>query len=228
MPYSFEFGAVVSRWPLLAQGAGITIAISSFAIAVGMLVGIVCARWLTSQPRILGGVAHIYVELFRNTPLLVQLYILFFVLPSTGLRLSPMTAALIGLALNNGAYCTEIVRAGITAVPHSQSEAGLSLGMSRLQVFIYVVLGPAIANVYPALVSQSIIIVLATSLVSSIGAQELTSYANFIQSENFRSFEVYLVAAGIYLVVASLFRLVFWLVQVRFFPTANRLALVEG
>jgi polar amino acid transport system permease protein len=163
----------------------------------------------TWGPRPLRWLAAGYVEAIRNTPLLVQLFIIFFGLPSLGLRLTAWQAAVIALTVNLGAYATEIVRAGIEAIHKSQIEAGLSLGMSRLQVFRYVVLFPALKVIYPALASQFILLMLATSIVSLIAAEDLFHMAAFLESRTFRSFEIYLVVTGLYLVMALLFRAAF-------------------
>jgi polar amino acid transport system permease protein len=133
----------------------------------------------------------------------------FFGLPSLGLRLSAGQAAVIALTVNLGAYATEIVRAGIEAIHKSQIEAGLSLGLSRLQVFRYVVLFPALKVIYPALASQFILLMLATSIVSLIAAEDLFHMAAFLESRTFRSFEIYLVVTGLYLALALFFRLLF-------------------
>ncbi len=127
-----------------------------------------------------------YVEVIRNTPLIVQLFIVFFGLPSAGIRLDAMTAAIIALAINLGAYSTEIIRAGLEAVPKAQVEAGHSLGLSGTQVFRHVVLVPAIKIVYPALTSQFVLIMLATSVVSQISAPDLFHVASIIQSRTFQ------------------------------------------
>ena len=178
-------------------------------MALGLLIGIAGALSRTSGPRPVRWLAAGYVEVIRNTPLLVQLFLVFFGLPSLGLRLTAGQAAVLALTVNLGAYATEIVRAGIQAIHRSQVEAGLSLGLSRLQVFRYVVLFPALTVIYPALASQFILLMLATSIVSQISARELFHTAAFIESRTFRSFEVYLVVTGMYLVLALMFRALF-------------------
>ena len=206
MPYVFQFGEVLRSWPLLAVGVGTTLALSGAAIALSLVLGTLGATARRSRSRAMRGVAFTYVEVIRNTPLLVQLFILFFGLPSVGIRLSPLVAGLVGLVIYNGAFLTEIIGAGLAAVPRGQTEAGLSLGFSRVQVFRYIVLLPALEKVYPALVSQCILLMLGTSVVSAIGVDELTSFAGQIQSENFRSVEVYLVCLVLYLALTLLVR----------------------
>jgi polar amino acid transport system permease protein len=148
----------------------------------------------------------VYVELVRNTPFIVQLFFIFFGLPSLGVRLSPEWASVIAMVINLGAYAAEIVRAGIEATPRGQVEAGLSLALTRAQVFTRIVLPPALARVWPALVSQIIIVMLGSAVCGQIAAQELSYFANLIQSRNFRAFEAYIIAAALYLGLAIALR----------------------
>jgi polar amino acid transport system permease protein len=137
------------------------------------------------------------------------LFFIYFGLPSIGVRLTANEAALLAMIVNLGAYATEIVRAGIASIAKGQIEAGLSLGLTRRQVFVHVVLVPALAKIYPALTSQFIIVMLGSSVISQISAEDLTYAANYIQARNFRSFEVYLVVTAIYLALAAGFRAIF-------------------
>jgi polar amino acid transport system permease protein len=207
--YHFKFRDVFNYFDVLLEGVGLTLQLSAITMVLGFALGVVMALLKTWGPRPLRWLASSYVEVIRNTPLLVQLFIVFFGLPSLGLRLSAGQAAVITLTINLGAYATEIVRAGIEAIHKSQLEAGLSLGMSRLQVFRYVVLFPALKVIYPALASQFILLMLATSIVSLIAAQDLFHMAAFLESRTFRSFEIYLVVTGLYLVMALAFRALF-------------------
>src|SRR5690606_7476959 len=118
---------------------------------------------------------QVYIELIRNTPFLVQLFFFFFALPAVGVRWSPYTAALVAMTVNLGAYATEIVRAGIEAIPRGQIEAGLALNLTRVEIFRFVVLKPALRAIYPALTSQFILLMLASSVVSVISAEDRKS-----------------------------------------------------
>lgn len=209
MNYTFQFRDVWRNFDVLLEGALLTLELSALTMAFGLALGIVGAAFKTSGVRWLKWLAISYVETIRNTPLLVQLFIIFFGLPSAGLRLSAYEAAVIGLSVNVGAYITEIVRAGIEAVPKSQIEAGFSLGLSAVQVFRYIILFPALKTIYPALASQFILLLIATSIVSQISATELFHMGGFVESRTFRSFEVYLVVTGMYLVMALGFRALF-------------------
>jgi polar amino acid transport system permease protein len=159
-----------------------------------------------SKNKPLRSVAIAYIEVFRNTPLLVQLFILFFGLPTLGLRMSANEAAVIGLSMNVGAYIAEIMRSGLQSVRHSQIEAAMSLGMKPYQILRYVTLFQAFKAAYPALTSQFVLLVLMTSVVSAIGGTELFHAAAFVESRTFRSFEVYLVVTLAYFVLALFFR----------------------
>ena len=209
MTYHFNFRDVFNNFDVLLAGVGLTLELSAITMVLGLVLGVVMALLKTWGPRPLRWLASAYVEVIRNTPLLVQLFIVFFGLPSLGLRLTAGQAAVITLTINLGAYTTEIVRAGIEAIHKSQIEAGLSLGLSRLQVFRHVVLFPALRVIYPALASQFILLLLATSIVSLIAAKDLFHMAAFLESRTFRSFEIYLVVTGLYLVLALFFRLLF-------------------
>jgi polar amino acid transport system permease protein len=213
MIYQFNFRDVFAQFDTLIDGALLTLLLSVVTMAIGLLIGIAGAlarSWGVHPLRLLTAA---YVEAIRNTPLLIQLFIVFFGLPSAGLRLDASTAAVVALSVNLGAYAIEIIRAGIQAIHKSQVEAGLALGLSRLQVFRYVVLFPALKVIYPALASQFILLMLATSIVSQISATELFHMASILQSRTFRDFEVYIVTAGMYLVMALAFRLIFALIH---------------
>lgn len=207
MNYTFQFRPIWQRFDQLIDGVWMTAQLSLVTLVLGIGVGIVAARLLTGGPDWIKPFIRSYVELIRNTPLLVQLFIVYFGLPSLGVRIGATEAAMIGLVINLGAYSCEIIRAGIEAVHRSQVEAGMSLALTQFQVFRHVVLPPALQSVYPALCSQFVLVMLATSVASAISADELTSAANTIQSQSFRSVEVYMVTAALYLLLAVGFRL---------------------
>jgi polar amino acid transport system permease protein len=206
LPYVFQFGVVLDHLPELAFGAWLTLRLSAEAMVLGLALATVCAYARAAGPRPVRFLLALYVELIRNTPFLVQLFIIYFSLPALGLRFTANQAALIGMVINLGAYASEILRAGIEAVPGGQIEAGRALGLSRLLIFRFVVLFPALRAVYPALASQFILLMLGSSVVSAISATELTAITNTLQSTTFRSFEFYFVATGLYLAMALGFR----------------------
>ena len=183
-----------------------------------MIFAILGAFALRHAPGPLRFAVNAYVEAIRNTPFLVQIFIIYFGLPSAGIRLDANFAAIIAMVLNVSAYGIEIVRSGLDHVSRGQIEAGRSLGLSGLQVFFLVSLPPAVQSVYPALTSQFILLLLGSSVVSTISANELTAVANDIQSRTFRTVETYVTALAIYLVISSGFRAVFWAIEVLVFP----------
>lgn len=197
MAYEMNFGPVLARAPLLVEGTVDTIVLSAQSITLGLAIGLTAALLRTNGPRWTGALVAAYVETFRNTPLLVQLFLVFFGLPYIGVRLSAEQAALFAVSINLGAYSAEIFRAGLMAIPKTQIEAGLALGLSRVQVMIYVVIVPALRIVYPALTGQLTLTLLGTSMVSAVSASELTLAGARIESQTFRSLETFLLVAEI-------------------------------
>jgi polar amino acid transport system permease protein len=202
----FDFGAVLVDWPLLARGAGVTLLLTAITAPIGVALGIGCAWVRLHGPWWARKTVGAYVEAIRNTPFIVQLFFLFFGLPSLGVRLTPELASVLAMVINLGAYSAEIVRAGIAATPRGQIEAGISLALTQAQVFTRVVLPPALQRIWPALVSQIVIVMLGSAVCGQISTPELQSMTNLIQSRNFRSFEAYLIATPIYLLLAVALR----------------------
>jgi polar amino acid transport system permease protein len=201
-----EFADVLAYWPLLLRGAALTLALSAVAAALGLALGVACGWARAWGPKGLRPVVGGYVELIRNTPFIVQLFFVFFGLPSLGLKLTPEVASVIAMVLNLGAYAAEIARAGIESTPRGQIEAARSLALNEAQVFLRVVMPPALGRVWPAMVSQIVIVMLGSAVCGQIAAQELSYTANLIQSRNFRAFESFIVATGMYLLLAVLLR----------------------
>lgn len=214
MAYQFDFGSLWEYRGVIADGVGLTIRLTAVGTVAGVGLGIAGAFARTSRSPALKAAVGAYVEFVRNTPFLIQLFFIFFGLPVLGVKLSEWQAASFAMVVNLSAYSTEIIRAGIQAVPKGQIEAAEALAMSRLQIFRHVILGPAMRKVWPALSSQIVIVMLGSSVCSQIAAEELTYAANFIQSRNFRAFEVYFVSTGLYLILAvglrALLKLVGW------------------
>jgi len=208
-----DFSGTFARSDLFVHAAMLTVVLSAVSLALGMLVGLVGASFRLSKSKLLSGIAGAYVEVIRNTPFLVQIYIVYFGLPSVGIRISEMTAAVLSLTLYAGAYITEIVRAGILTISEGQREAARTLGLSQFKTFRYVILVPALSAIFPALTSQFILIMLASSVVSVISVPELTGVANDIQGLTFRSLEAFLVVAAIYLALTAVFKDVFMLID---------------
>ncbi len=203
---TFDFPAVLAEWPLLAKGVAWTLGLTAVSAGFGVSLGVACAWARLHGAAWLKNVVGVYVELIRNTPFIVQLFFLFFGLPGIGIRLSPVAASAIAMVVNLGAYAAEIVRAGIAATPRGQIEAAQSLALSEIQVFTRVVLPPALKRVWPALVSQIIIVMLGSAVCGQISTPELSYAANLIQSNNFRAFEAFIIATVIYLALSTAVR----------------------
>ena len=208
MRIQLDFAAVLAEWPLLLTGVAWTLALSFASVLVGTLLGIACA-WVrgrgfgdTLAPAWLKAVVGAYVELIRNTPFIVQLFFIFFGLPAAGFKLSAESASFLAMVINLGAYATEIIRSGLEATPKGQLEAAQSLALTRQQIFVWVVLPPALKKIWPSLVGQIIIVMLGSSVCGQISTQELSYAADLIQSRNFRSFEAFIVVGGIYLLLS--------------------------
>lgn len=223
MDYQFDFSFLAEYWPELIRGLWLTIKMSVITIALGFAVGTLFAIGRSSQSRWLRRLCAIYVEVIRNTPLLVQMFLIYFGLASLGLKLSANFCAILSIVVNISAYTCEIMRAGIESIRKGQLEAANCLGLSRLQTLAMIVLPPATERVYPALTSQFVLIMLTTSVVSQISAEELTSIATRIDSITFRSFEIYLVVAILYILLAATVRIAFWLLGRLAFPRLRRL-----
>jgi polar amino acid transport system permease protein len=208
MRIQLDFLAILSEWPLLLTGVAWTLALTVAAVMVGTVLGTACA-WVRARgfgdalaPNWLKAAVGAYVELIRNTPFIVQLFFIFFGLPTVGYKLSAETASFIAMVINLGAYAAEIIRAGLEATPKGQIEAAVSLALNRMQTFVWVVLPPALKKIWPSLVSQIIIVMLGSSVCGQISTQELSYAADLIQSRNFRSFEAFIVVGSIYLLLA--------------------------
>ncbi|HCX00694.1 MULTISPECIES: amino acid ABC transporter permease [Pantoea] len=201
-----NFPALWPYWPELLAGLWVTLQLTVLATVGGVGLGILGAALRSGKASWASRLWGLYVEIIRNTPFVVQLFFIVFGLPNLGLKLTAGEAALLAMLINLGAYSTEIIRAGIQVTPKGQWEAGRVLGLTRAQTFLRVVLPPSLQRIYPALVSQCIIVMLGSSVVSQVSYEELTFAANLIQSRTFLSFEVYLVTTLIYLLLSIAMR----------------------
>ena len=205
MDYDFDFSFLSTHWDAFLAGARSTALMSLATIAMGFLAGAVLAVIRTQ--RAARRIVTAYVDVIRNTPLVIQAFWLFFGLASLQVRIPAIAAAVIALVINVSAYTTEILRAGIESIPRGQIEAASCLGMNRWKVLRLVILPQAVERMYPALVSQFVLMLLATSIMSQISVEELTSAGYSVQSQTFRGFEIYLVVALVYLCLSWLLRL---------------------
>jgi len=223
MRYEFDFATVLASWPQFLEGAWMTILLSFPATVIGFVGGTLLAIGRRSSTRWLRNACGAYVEVIRNTPLLVQVFLVFFGLASMGWKVAAFTAALLSLVINVAAYSSEIMRAGMDSIHKGQIEAAECLGLTRRQVYWHVVLRPAMEKVYPALTSQFVLLMLASSITSQISAEELTATANLVQSDTYRSFEVYMIVAVVYLALSALYRFALWAIGLVLFERRRRL-----
>lgn len=223
MSLQLDFPAVLERWPSFLAGAALTLELAAFATVLGALFGTLAAVGRGSRSPLIAGACKFYVETIRNTPLLVQIFLVYFGLASLGLKFSAFTVAVAALTINVGAYTAEIMRAGFEAIPRGQIEAAEGLALSRLQIYWHIILLPAVEKVYPALTSQFVLLMLASSVCSQISAEELTAVANYIQSDTYRAFETYIIVAVLYVILSLVMRAGFWGLGLVLFPRRRRL-----
>lgn len=196
----FNFDLVVNSFPLLLVGAGVTIKITALSVALGVVIGLFVGIARISRIKILRGLAAIYVDFFRGTPLLVQIFLVYFALPViTGQRVDPFVAAIGSCGINSGAYVAEIFRAGIQSIDKGQMEAGRSLGMTWVQTMRYIIVPQAFKRVIPPLGNEFIALLKDSSLVSVIGFEELTRRGQLIIAKTYGSLEIWISVAVIYL-----------------------------
>ena len=199
---TFDMNLVVNSFPLLLIGAGVTIQITVLSTAIGFVIGLIVGVARISNLRVLRMLAEVYVEFFRGTPLLVQIFLFYFALPViTGQRIDPFIAAISACGINSGAYVAEIFRAGIQSVDAGQMEAGRSLGMTWIQTMRYIIVPQAFKRVIPPLGNEFIAMLKDSSLVSVIGFEELTRRGQLIIAKTYGSFEIWMSVAVIYLVM---------------------------
>ena len=206
MSYTLQFGELAQYAGMFARGAALTLGLTAASTVAGVAIGIGGAAARDARTGALRAIVSAYVEAIRNTPFIIQLFFVFFGLPALGVRLDEISASIIAMTLNLGAYATEIVRAGVAAVPRGHREAAVSLAMSPAQIYRHVVLPQALAKVFPALSSQIVIVMLGSAVVSQISVPDLTYAASYIQSRNFRAFETYLAITAAYLGLAIVVR----------------------
>ena len=223
MSLNLDFSVILERWPIFLDGAVLTLQLALIATVLGAAIGALAAVGRRSAHPVVSRICAIYVEAIRNTPLLVQIFLVYFGLASLGLKFSAFTVAATALTINVGAYTTEIIRAGFEAIPRGQIEAAEGLALSRAQIYWHVILWPAIEKVYPALTSQFVLLMLASSVTSQISAEELTAVANYVQSDTYRAFETYILVAVVYVVLSLIMRSGFWALGLVIFPRRRRL-----
>jgi arginine/lysine/histidine transport system permease protein len=196
-----DFSFLAKYQGFFIQGAVVTLQLSFFTVIFGFILGIVLSLMRMSKIWPLKAAATAYVEFIRGTPLLVQVYLIFYGLPQLGLNLPELTAGILTLSLNSAAYLAEIFRAGIQAVDKGQAEAARSLGMPQSMAMRFIILPQAFKNILPAIGNEFIVIIKESSIVSVIGISELMYNAETVRGNTYRAFEPLIIAAVIYFVM---------------------------
>lgn len=197
-----DFELIQRALPILLMGAGVTIEITAFSVAIGFFIGLLVGIARISQFKILRIMAAVYADCIRGTPLLVQIFLIYFALPmAIGQRVEPFIAAVAACGINSGAYVSEIFRAGIQAIDVGQMEAGRSLGLTWWQTMRFIILPQAFKNILPPLGNEFIAMLKDSSLVSVIGFEELTRRGQLIIAQTYGSFEIWMTVAVLYLIM---------------------------
>src|SRR3954463_15755890 len=198
----YQWRTVLAYLPDYLNAAVLALRITVLGFLLAFALAMIAALARNSALRILRILAACYVEAIRNTPVLLQIFIVYFAMPSFGIRLSAVTAGTIALGVNVGAYLTEVIRAGISSVGKGQLEAAQILGLSKAHVFVYVVAPQALRNVYPALVNNLVQVLLGTSLLSTIAVPEITGVATVINARTLLFVQVFGIAVALYLLLS--------------------------
>ena len=210
---NLDFSVVFKVLPLLLEGAAVTVEITALSVGFGFIIGMLVGVARLAKMRPLKWLAMIYIDFIRGTPLLVQIFLIYFALPMiTGTRIDPFFAAITACSINSGAYIAEIFRAGIQSIDKGQIEAGRSLGLNWFQTMRYVFMPQALKRVIPPLGNEFIAMLKDSSLVSVIGFEELTRRGQLIIAKTYSSFEIWMAVAILYLIMTlTISRLVAYL-----------------
>lgn len=196
---------LMEYYPVLLKGLGVTVFVTIISCFSGTVLGTLLALGKIYGNKYISAMTRIFISIIRGTPLLVQLFIIYYGLPSYGIRLTPITAAIISFIINSGAYQAEYLRGSIQSISGSQLKAAQSIGMTKLQGIRHVILPQALRRVIPSWTNEFIYMIKYSSLAYVIGAKELMTEGKLIASRNYQFFNVYFVVALIYLVVIILF-----------------------
>ena len=197
-----DWNVITNNLPLLLYGALMTIKITAVAVSCGFIIGLIVSLARMSNFVIIRLIAKCYVDVIRGTPMLVQIFMIYFALPQIiGTRIDPYVAACAACSINSGAYVSEIFRAGIQSVDKGQMEAGRSLGLTWWQTMYYILLPQAFRNILPPLGNEFITMLKDSSLVSVIGFEELTRRGQLVIAQTYASFEIWMTVAVLYLIM---------------------------
>jgi len=208
MAYRLVFSQILPYLSQFLEGLKLSVYIACVGMAVGTLIGIICAIASTSEVKLAKKIVNIYIEVFRNTPLLIQMYLFFFGLGQFNIQISPMSSAILALVLNNGAYTGVIFETGLKAVDTGQKEAANALGMTAFQTYWHIIIPQAFRIVIPPLTNQFISLFLFSSVASTVSVPELLSQTLHVDSITMRTFEAFIITTGLYLIVTTIISVV--------------------
>jgi His/Glu/Gln/Arg/opine family amino acid ABC transporter permease subunit len=198
---TFNFRVILEYLPLYLKCFWATIWLSGVSMVGALMTGIVACSMRLGKSRLFSSTACVYIETIRSTPLLAQIYFLYFGLPSLGVQVTETATGITALTLNSGAYMAEILRGGIQSIPHGQEEAGVAGGLSYIQRMRYIILPQALGMTIPTLLGQGIVLVKDSALLSLISLMELTRAGQVLTSERFMPAEGFITTAGFYLII---------------------------
>ncbi len=202
MSIELDFDLIADNLPLLLKGAAVTLEITALSVGIGLLIGMIVGVARLSNYRLIRSLAAVYVDFIRGTPLLVQIFLVYFALPKLlGMRIDPFVAAVAACSINSGAYVAEIFRSGIQSIDKGQFEAAQALGLNWFQSMKFVIMPQAFKRIIPPLGNEFIAMLKDSSLVSVIGFEELTRTGQMIISRTYAVFEVWMVVAILYLIM---------------------------
>lgn len=204
MSYRLMFSQVLPYLSLFLKGLKLSVYIACVGMFVGTLIGIICAIARTSEVKFVKKIVNVYTEVFRNTPLLIQMYLFFFGLGQFNIQVSPMSSAILALILNNGAYTGVIFETGLKAVDAGQKEAANALGMTAFQTYWHIIIPQAFRIVVPPLTNQFISLFLFSSVASTVSVPELLSQTLHVDSITMRTFEAFIITTVLYLIVTTI------------------------
>ncbi len=199
-----DYELMWSSLPSLLHGAFVTIQITIFSACIGYTLGIVLGLLEDCKNTTVQSLLRLYVGIIRGTPMLIQILFIFFVLPQIGIKLNPLFSCVLAIGLNSSAYVSQIIRSGILAIGHGQKEAAQTLGFTKLQTMLYIILPQGLKNSYFALGNELVTLIKDSSLASIVGVMELTKEGSIIRSRTYDAFSILLMVAILYLVLTSL------------------------
>ena len=216
----FDWSVPLENLPILLrsvlESVWITLVVFTLALIIGTILALIR---LNKKNRVFYYIATTYVEIMRNTPVLVQIFFIYFGLPQFGIRLNPIVAGILALTINNSAYICEILRSGIQAVSRGQREAANSIALSEFSIFVFVILPQALRNIFPSLINQFIMTLFGTSLLTALDVKELSQVSSILASRTARTMEIFIVATIIYYGVSTLLSAILRFINKKYFPS---------